>query len=490
MKYMGRILGGLIVLFGCLLLAQSPQSEVMPTSGTFKGFYHKYRDGQARFEFFIVPEKFQPKFDPHDGKYIEVEVIKATSQWGRGRGGIIEELGKITVLPQAPVKLQVELHSPVAGQPFTVDVFTMVENTGKKPLTISQGPLITGPNIGKFLCGYSGGETTLAQGQKVPAIAMGWALGRPGPSEIETSISTPLGPAKAWFNVEVDKDGKITPVTKVDGGLTVTAKIVRHEQEYVYFQVTIANTGDASRTVYTRDRQTHNVISNLEDPVPWLPTRIQAFDAKGNEVSVWTGPCAERDGWVERRITAKGIGFSFRLRRENLFAESPIRQVVLHILTDRGLERFEIPVNDDPTIAAVLPDFGPASDGHKIRIRMAKGQFARNEVARWYLEGIDEKGRSDMFWVDKGQLGTSVRILIDGKPLVDDRNHGISEEHVHMFPFQMIMSVVPPTEWKAGTHTVEVIFEGQSGTYTNLNGVQWRKFDKPMRSNTCTFEVR
>lgn len=184
-------------------------------SGTFKGFYHKYRDGQARFEGFIVPEKFQAQFAPHEGKYIEVEVKKATSQWGRGRGGTIEELGKITVLPQAPVKLHVELHSPVAGRAFTVDVFTTVENTGKEPLILAQGPIISGPNIGKFLCGHSGGKTTLAPGQKVPAIAMGWALGRPGPGEIEASIDTPLGPAKAWCNVDVGEDGKITSQSPV-----------------------------------------------------------------------------------------------------------------------------------------------------------------------------------------------------------------------------------------------------------------------------------
>ena len=484
-----RMALGLIVGLGFLLLPQGAQAEILPTSGTFKGFYHKYRDGQALFLFFVVPKKFQPQFDPHDGKYIEVEVIKAALQWGRGRGGTIEELGKITVLPQAPVKIHVELHLPIAGRPFTVDVFTVVENTGKQPLTIAR-PMISGPNIGEFLCGYSDGGTMLAPGQKVPGIAMGWALGRPGPGEIETSVDTPLGPAKAWINVDVEKDGQIGPLAKVDSRLTVTAKIVRHEQEYMYFLGKIASAGDAARTTYTVNRQTHNVISNLEDSTLWLPSRMQAFDAKGKEVSVWTGPCAQTGGWIERRIPAEGLDFNFRLRREDLFAELPIRQVVLHILTDRGLERFEIPVKDDPTIAAVLPEFGPVVGGHKIRIRMAKDQFRRDEVVRWYLQGVDEKGRNDMLWVDKGQLATSVKILIDGKPVVDDRNHGISEEHVHMFPFQVIMSVVPPAEWKPGTHTVEVILEGQSGTYTNLNGVQWRKFDKAMRSSKCTFEVR
>ena len=52
------------------------------------------------------------------------------------------------------------------------------------------------------------------------------------------------------------------------------------------------------------------------------------------------------------------------------------------------------------------------------------------------------------------------------------------------------MPATPSDEWKTGTHTVEVMIEGQSGTYTNLNGVQWRKFGKPLRSNACIFEVR
>ena len=126
----------------------------------------------------------------------------------------------------------------------------------------------------------------------------------------------------------------------------------------------------------------------------------------------------------------------------------------------------------------------------KIRIRMAKAQFGRGEVVRWYLQGIDEKERKDMFWIDQGQLAQSVKILIDGKPVTDARNHGFSEEHVNPFPFQRTMSVVLEGQWKAGAHTVEVILDGQGGTYTNLAGIQWRKFDKPLRSHPCTFEVR
>ena len=476
---------GLIAGLGFLLLPQATLAEELPRSGTFKGIYHKYRNGQSHFLFFVVPKEFQPQFDPHDGKYIEVEVIKATAGWRQG--GIIEELGKITVLPQPTVKIYIELHPPVAGAAGTVDVFTLIENTGKDPLTLSHGPPISGrpgtggPTIGTYLCGdSSGGGSTLAQGQKLPSVALGWGVG-PGPSEIEMSFDTPMGPARAWLNVDVDKSGKVTPLSSPKSRLRVTGQVVRQEQEEMYVVARIANEDDTRRTIYVARRNTS----------AWqcVPGRIQAFDEHGKGIGISSGPYGEGE-WKQLEIPANGMEFRFGLHHDDRFEMRSIRLLVIYLLTDSGFERFEIPIREDLTVPTALPEFGPAVDGHKIRIRMAKSQFGRGDVVRWFLQGVDEKGRRDMFWVDKGHLARAVMILIDGKPVVDDRNHGISEEIVHMFPFQVIMSAVPSTDWKPGTHTVEVTLDGQSGTYTNLNGVQWRKFATPMRSNKCTFDVR
>ena len=55
MSVRGIVLG-LIAGLGFLLLPQTTLAEDLPGSGTFKGIYHKYRNGQSRFLFFAVPD--------------------------------------------------------------------------------------------------------------------------------------------------------------------------------------------------------------------------------------------------------------------------------------------------------------------------------------------------------------------------------------------------------------------------------------------------
>lgn len=489
-----------LLVVSCLVLTQAAVAELLPESGTFKGIYHKYRTGKAGFAIFFVPENLQPQFASLDGKYIEVEVLKSgNGMMNWGRGGIIEKVGKITVLPQPPVKIHIELRPPSGGAAGTVDVFSSVENTGTEPLTLPHGPLvgggggIGGPVLGTYLCGDSnGGKTTLAHGQRLPLLSLGWKLA-PGPGEIEVSIETPMGPAKAWINVDVDKDGKIAPLSAVTSDLRAAGQVVRQEQEEMYLKVRLSIDGDTRRAIYLAPRkistwQTEGTV--LENGESCLPGRILAFDADGKPIEITTGPYWSEGEWKLQEISAEGFEFRFRLHHNSLFEQRPIRKIALFLLTDHGLERLEIPIKEDLTMPEAMPAFGPAVDGHKLRIRMATAAFDHGQRIRWFLGGVGEKYRNDVLRIGKGQLGKGVTILIDGKPWVDDRNHGISDQILYRFPFEVTMSVVPGDRLSAGAHTVEVVLDGQDKDYLDVNGTRWPTFGKPLRSNKCTFEVK
>ena len=62
-------MSALAALLSALLTCSVGSSEKLPTRGTFKGIYHKYRGGGASFAAFVVPKELTALFDPYDGKY-------------------------------------------------------------------------------------------------------------------------------------------------------------------------------------------------------------------------------------------------------------------------------------------------------------------------------------------------------------------------------------------------------------------------------------
>ena len=139
------VLGRWAILLGLLIVAvgTSGYAETLPTKGTFRGVYHVNRAGVGRFKFFIISKALKKQMDPYEGKYIELEVLKARQPINPGPA-IVDEVGKVTRLPDPPLALKLQAVTPAteAGKP--IDVLYSLENIGKKDVTINANDLQIG----------------------------------------------------------------------------------------------------------------------------------------------------------------------------------------------------------------------------------------------------------------------------------------------------------------------------------------------------------
>ena len=70
---------------------------MMPSSGTFRGIYHKNYAGVGEFGYFMVHKQLLEKLAPYDGKYIELEVLKARQPINPGTS-VIQEIGAVSFM--------------------------------------------------------------------------------------------------------------------------------------------------------------------------------------------------------------------------------------------------------------------------------------------------------------------------------------------------------------------------------------------------------
>src|SRR5690349_18371139 len=114
-----------------LLLESSGRGELLPTKGTFRGIYRVGRGGAAEMNFFILSDKLKAQLAPFDRKYVEIEVKKG-SQFGDLV--FVDEIGKVTQLPESPLELKLSASPGKAGVVGTVDLTCRVINRGHDEL--------------------------------------------------------------------------------------------------------------------------------------------------------------------------------------------------------------------------------------------------------------------------------------------------------------------------------------------------------------------
>ncbi len=494
-------------------------AECLPTSGIFRGIYHRDRFGDRRFLFFEIPESLQAAFDVYEGKYIEVEVTKGEQSMNPGNVTLLA-IGKITQLPAAKVAITASIvPENVTGEaPF--QVLVRVRNLDDKVLELCPGihlllrsdPAATGAGDGwrypygafswhsrnpvasplwrrHHILGHPADQATrirLAPGETMPwAVVFDEGLGA-GRYELEASIrlgdSEPV-PVAAWASLDVGTGMQAPRETST--ALRLTHSLGEPDAEWVSMQLCLSNEGVDRRAIpECLDRGTATLWAG----------RLRGYTDDGMELPLTfdyplhnaMGP--PEGAWQIIDIPRDGLRMSMRFRPESWFPPAPLKRVTCEILTDSGLESFTITDAFQDTVFSPPPPFGEVKHGVKCRIRTHKQTYARDESIRiyWQVANIDQVAvvfRSDDGW----------RVTVDGKDVLSPYDGGV------VWGWALPRGPYAPDEHyidlghlklAPGRHSVQLVCRGSGPShYKNANGELIPVFKGSLRSNSTGFVV-
>ena len=519
----GRLRTALVVLLAVLALVPlvhvgTVTADILPTKGTFRGVYHVNRAGVGRLLFFIIPKKLKKRMAPYDGKYIEVEVLKGRQPLNPGPA-IVEEIGKVTVLDPPPLRAEIRIISPGAGDRGTFDVFYDFRNVSRRPVefdandaavgTMGYGKVDHPDEVERFFgLDYTrgamafGGQTRqrwsfispmspgksnhfyarrirLGPGEAVPFVWHGVKLD-PGRYELQAStIWRPQKnahiPIKAWrqFDVPLPK-----AAARLRAALTANATVTR-DAEWLQVDACLTNATGEARQMFVRRRG--------EEVFP--PGLVQLYDQDGSLMAArldWHMPF--HAPWVRTAVGDEGLRFRFRARKEDQFLTTPISRISFWTVSDAGLEKLTL-VNNAPSPAPrALPPWGRTVKGCRCRIRAARDRFGRDERIRFFVQAESEGAQADTLWMNEGNFDSHVRVTIDGEKAAVYTT-GVSDGHVYFFPFQGEFVMSHFLKLAPGRHKLRLSLKSDGGTYTNLRNEEFRKLDATLVSNEVEFEV-
>ena len=495
---------GMVVL---LALVGSARAELLPTTGTFKGIYHQDRFGGRHFLFFNIPANLYDAFDKHDGKYIEMDVLKGEQPMVPGNVNI-KSIGAVKELtpPDITLTARVAPASPAAGAPFQVIV--RARNTGDKPVGFGPGGRIlfrSSPLLDVSVAG-AGQLRNLVEsvpwrrhhilGHPVdhvskidlaPGERMTWALsmdqGIPaGQYEIEAGLELEdhdeRTPVATWASLDVGAVAAEENLKRTT--LSLTHSPFKTGSEWVSVQLHLTNEEGANA----------RAIPQCVDhgKVPLWAGRLHGYTAEGVEVPLTfdypldyaKGP--PEGAWRPTPIPREGLKMTMTFRAASWFQPAPIKTLTCDILTDRGLETFTITDAFDDRLFRPLPPFGEIKQGVKCRFRAQKQTYTQNEPIRlyWQVANVDQVPvmcRSKDGW----------QVKIDGKRIKTARNAhrlwGWATEQGPYPPDEYFLDLkdvtLPP-----GRHSVQLVCKGSGWhAYRNANGAEIPVFKGSLVSN-------
>lgn len=513
----------LLSLLMTIVRCPAAQAEVLPTKGTFRGIYSVNQAGVARFRFFIIPKAMKPRLAPYVGRYIELEVVKASQRINPGPA-IVEKIGAVRALAPPPIRVDIRTVAPGSAGAGSFDIVYTLKNLARHPIELNgrgdvgayiSGPLrpheagepdllyrtgytreqLSAPYIAQpsrsFMAPLAPGEPNhsyahrvrLLPGESVPFV---WHSLKLPPGEYEIVVNVTHRPAPR-ANPAEGIPARVTaplrvplidPTRRTPSPLRLLAKVTRQE-EWLRFDVRLVNTADEPRHVFVRQAP-HGLVS--------LPALLQFTDAAGKLVPVTLGAQSPRGPWVRRRVDSDGLRFQFRARQRNFFSTAPIARIELWTVTEAGLDKLLLADRVPPGPPVDLPPWGKTLNGCACRIRLAKRQFGRREPIRLFLQAKSDGSHADIFWMDEGKFRSRLRVLVDGKP-VRVAGSQVSDGHVHDFPFQGELTLVREHGAAAGVHLLQIQMTGDPGTYVNLRGEKLRKFRGTLVSNEVELEI-
>lgn len=493
-------------------------AEILPTQGTFRGIYHVNRAGVGRFSFFIIREVLKDQMAPYEGKYIELEVLKARQPINPGPA-IVDRIGKVTRLPDPPMGITLRASSPAKDGGNTIDLICAIENVSEAEVIFNAGDLQVGvrgysqpmqddgpdqifqtgytrrqlsfggplPQPWNFISPMNPGERThfytgevlLRPGEAAPFVVHGVEL-PPGQHEM-TAI--------AAFNRSRDERVPVMAAQALEiplaereetpGGLLEARAQVTYEDEWLAVEGHILGKSDAGVPFFTiPDGQYH-----------FLPGLIQLYSGTGELLPArldWRKP----DGpWKQTRVDREGLPFRFRVRYSDHFSGTSIKGIGLWTITQRGVEKLTLADHLPEVPHPPLPPWGQTVRGCRLRIRMPRESLDAGEKIRFFFQADSDREEADMVWINEGSFESHVVVTVDGKKARIGTTQ-ISDGHVNFFPFQGEISLASVYKVPPGEHTLQLSVRGDPGTYKNLRGEEFRKFKGRLLSNVVEFEVK
>jgi len=508
------------ILLGVLIAyhAIPGHAESLPTKGTFRGVYHVNRAGVGKFKFFIICKALKSQMAPYEGKYVELEVLKARQPMNPGPA-IIDHIGKVTRLPDPPLRLTLQAMSSRAKAGKTIDVVYSLMNVGEKKITVNANDLQVGVR------GYSRTEQDDAQDEffqtgytrrqlsfagtllqrwnfvspMIPGerthFYTGKVLLRPGESapfvlhgielecgQYEIAVVAAFYPTRDERVPVVAVEPLDMPLPQqknVEGSLLDAQAQVTDDDEWLVVDGCILGKPDANVSLFAlSDRGRH-----------FLPGLVQLYSESGDLVPArldWRQP----DGlWRRTKVGRKGLPFKFRVRHADRFSRTSIMRIDFWTVTDRGIERLTLADGLPESPQRPIPSWGKTVRGCRLRIQMARESFKAGGKIRFFFQAESDGKKADMIWVDEGTFESHVVVTIDGNK-ARIGSTGISDGHVNHFPFQGEISLASIYKVAPGKHTLHLSVRGDPGTYTNLRGEKFRKLKGTLLSNTVAFEVQ
>ena len=498
------------VLVCVLTVFSTSHGETLPTTGTFRGIYHKDRFGVARFKFFVVHPSLFPKLDKYEGKYIEVEVTKGSQPMNPGPS-VMLAVGKVRELQQPPVRITIQTLASSIRQSEHFQILVNVQNTGRTPIQFRPNNMLVALNMSQksadtrkdFVTGAYArdkfaqragrwqlrsvaksepwrrhhilghpsdhvGRVQLGEQQTFPfVVLLEKGVGK-GKYEIEARLTLEgkkkLIPVAGWHAFD------FPPARNVAGrgasALRLSASQFRTENEWTSCQLVVKNSGADARFL-PQCADSGNVRL-------WLG-RLRGYSRKGDEIPLtfdWPdqhskGPPSKP--WTMTEIAPEGLVSRLAFRPESYFPKQPIENIECDLLTDRGIESFVLTRNFTDKAFVVPPGFGPAARGVRCRIRTHKGVYRQGERIRvfWQVENLDQKPIT-MVSKDGGWL-----VKVDGarvaKPYNASAVWGWATPRGPYAPDEFWLEL-DSAQLKPGKHVIQLACKGTGGWYKNVNG--------------------
>ena len=506
-----------------LALGAHARAAILPTGGTFRGIYHENRAGVGKFEFFLIPAALKPQMAPYEGKYIELEVVKARQPMNPGPA-IVEQLGRIVELPAPPLRIELHPIAPGINGGQTFDVIYSFRNVSDTDVVLKAGDIQIGvlgyPTPAEpeepdtwFGTGYTRRQLGFGGGMVQPwnfispmepgratAYYTGYVLVRPGEAApfvwhgVTLGHGVALAPGRYELVASARLPGAADQSVPVRASMPLDLPLAgpRAEQRHVLKAETRV-TRDVEwfvvdgRLLPDADGAVH-IFTRPDGDRHFLPGLFQFWSREGTLLGFqldWNGL---QGPWRRVEVGADGLSFRFRVRHTDLFSTDAPARITMWTVTDNGIEKLVLAEALPESGAVEMPPWGEEVRGCRLRVRMPKTEFAAGEAVRFFFQAESDGKKADILWMDKGHFTSHVVAAIDGRQ-ARIATTMISDEHVNAFPFQgeIVLSTLQPVA--PGRHALRLSVTGDSGTYTNLAGKKFRKFRGILVSNTVEFEV-
>ncbi len=453
------------ILLAVLIISHRIQAhaESLPTKGKFRDVYQVNRAGVGRFYCFIIPKALKEQLAPYEGKYIELEVVKARQPVNPGPA-IVDQIGKVTELPSPPLRLDLQAVPSATNTGKTIDVIYSLANVGKEEITFNASNLKVGvrgyrPSSNDerqddfFLTGYtrrhlSFGETLLQRWNFISPMnpgesthfCTGNVLLQPGETVPFVLHHVELQPGQyelagaASFYPTNDQTVPVVAAKSLDIPLTqpkrthdasLEAQVqVTHDDEWLVVDGHVMGKAGAEVWLFTLS----------EGGKYLLPGLVQLYAVSGDLLPAqldWRRP----DGaWRRTQVDREGLPFMFRIRQADRFSSSSIKRIGFWTVTQRGIEQLTLADELAEMPQRPLSPWGQTVEGCRLRIQMPRESFKAGEDIRFFFQAESDGKRADMVWINERSFKTHVVVTVDGNTARIETT-GISDGHVNLFPF-------------------------------------------------------